>query len=539
MNSLIAPSKTLGYSNIYIDFLYKSEMVKQFYPAASLEDVAVQIDKHKYNRIEIAAILEKQNRAFGTSEKVFENIELLKDEKSVCLCTGQQAGLFGGSMLIIIKALAIVKAAKLYSKQLDRPVIPIFWIAGDDHDYEEVNHTYVQDRTSQIVKISYDNDPDIHLPTSKLKFTDKEALDKAKQLLKDTLGETDFTDELYSLIDKSYTTKDSYVSSFGKIMTRLTSELGLVLFSPGDKDAKRLAVDLFKDIVNKQDQMHTCLSETNSKIQNDGYHLQVEKNDNSAHLFYNLKDRTAVMQDGDRFIVGDKSFSKDELLQKIDKEPEKFSSDVMTRPILQSFFFPVISQKGGAAEIAYLAQINKLFELFELPIPYYKARPTATIVEKRFEKLMGENQIQFEDIVGDIELVINRILSKTFPEDIENKFQSLINRIKCHFEDFSTETLNYEPSLESFAKQTMGKIDFTLKSFEGKVFSAHKRKSKESRERIYRLWHSLYPNRTFQERVLNISFFISRYGFDFVPFLYDKIDCEENAHQLIYMSEYK
>ena len=152
---------------------------------------------------------------------------------------------------------------------------------------------------------------------------------------------------------------------------------------------------------------------------------------------------------------------------------------------------------------------------------------------------MGENQIQFEDIVGDIELVINRILSKTFPEDIENKFQSLINRIKCHFEDFSTETLNYEPSLESFAKQTMGKIDFTLKSFEGKVFSAHKRKSKESRERIYRLWHSLYPNRTFQERVLNISFFISRYGFDFVPFLYDKIDCEENAHQLIYMSEYK
>ena len=537
MSTFIKPNKTLGYSDIYLDFLMQKDGIDEFYTAQSLKSVAVQLKGQKFNRDEIADILTDQNKLFGASQKVFDNIKLLKDEKTLCIATGQQAGLFGGSLLIMIKALAIVKSAKLYSKQLQQPVIPIFWIAGDDHDYEEVNHTYTLDRLSQIVKSTYDVIPEIELPTSELLFENAEELNKAKATLYKSLGDTDFTEELYNLIDRCYAQSDNYAVSFGKLMAQLTKEYGLVLFSPGDRHVKKMSVNFFQSIIEKQDQLHEILSETNNQIQSQGYHIQVEKKENSAHLFFNLNGRKPVLSEGDKFTVEKKTFTKQEILDEIAEHPEKFSPDVMTRPIWQSLLFPIVSQKGGASEIAYLAQINKIFALFGLVTPLYKARPTLTVVEKRYQNLMETHEIHFEDLVGDIENVINRILAESFPEDIEHKFQSLKNHIKCHFEDFTEESLTFDKSLEPFAKQIMGKIDYTLNSFEGKVFSAHKKRSKESRERIYKLWHALYPMRTFQERIVNISYFISRYGFEFISFLYDQIDSEESSHKLIYISE--
>lgn len=537
MSTFIKPNKTLGYSDIYLDFLIQKEGIDEFYTAQSLKSVAVQHKSQKFNRDEIADILTDQNKLFGASQKVFDNIELLKDKNTLCIATGQQAGLFGGSLLIMIKALAIVKSARLYSKQLQQPVIPIFWIAGDDHDYEEVNHTYTLDRLSQIVKSSYDAAPDIGLPTAELIFENAEELNKAKATLRESLGETDFTEELNNLLDKCYTPSDTYVSSFGKLMAQLTKQYGLVLFSPADRRVKKMAVGFFKSIIEKQEQLHEILNETNTQIQSQGYHLQVEKKENSTHLFYNLHGRKPILYDGETFSVGDRSFTKEELLDAIAEHPEKFSPDVMTRPIWQSLLFPVVSQKGGAAEIAYLAQINKIFELFGLVTPFYKARPTLTVVEKRYQNFMDTHEIEFEDLVADIEIVINRILAESFPKDIEHKFQSLKNHIKCHFEDFTEESLAFDKSLEQFAKQIMGKIDYSLNTFEGKVFSAHKKRSSESRERIYKLWHALYPMRTFQERIVNISYFISRYGFEFVSFLYDQIEPEESNHKLIHLSE--
>ena len=175
-------------------------------------------------------------------------------------------------------------------------------------------------------------------------------------------------------------------------------------------------LNFFKIIVEHNQTIHDRLVETNNQLEHAGYHIQVEKKDNSAHLFYNSNGRKPVYHDNGKFTVDDKEFSKDELLKLIESEPEKFSPDVMTRPILQSYLFPVVSQKGGAAEIAYLAQLNKLFDLFELQAPLYKARPTATIVERRMEKLLGEMDIKFEELFGDIEDVVNRILTATFPQ---------------------------------------------------------------------------------------------------------------------------
>lgn len=538
MNNLIAPSKPLGYSKIYLDFLAGSEPAMHFYPATGPADVAEQLDIIDYDREGICAVLAKQNNLFGASQKTFENIEKLKDRRTLCVVSGQQAGLFGGPLLVFIKALSVVKAAELYSGQLNRPVVPVLWIAADDHDFEEVNNTWVLGRDAELVKVSYRTPPELELPAAEIRFTDETALKGAKKLLRETLGETDFTPGLYKLLDRLYTTGDTFVTAFGKLVAALTSDTGLILFSPGDKQAKRMAAGLLKAIVDGQDELHRRLSETNRQIQEHGYHIQVEKKENAAHLFYNCNGRRPVLRDGDEFTVDSRRFTREELHRLIEKQTVLFSPDVMTRPILQSYLFPVVSQKGGAAEIAYLAQINRIFDLFGLVTPFYKARPSVTIVEKRFEKMLREYKIGFDEIAGDIEQLVNRILARSFPQDLEDVFGHLRKHIECHFDDISSATLKFDPALRDFARQTFGKVDFSLKAFEGKVFSSHKKKSWEMRERIYRLWRSVYPNRNFQERSINIFYFLSKYGLDFMSFLYDRMDCEEKAHQVIHLSEF-
>lgn len=536
---LIKPTKALGYTDIYLDFIGGVESARVFYHAESLSDVASKLDNVKYDRGTVADILVAQNRLYGASDETFDNIAALSDPRAVCLLSGQQAGLFGGPMLTLVKAIALVKSARRYSKELDRPVLPVFWIAGDDHDLDEVNHVEVINRAGEMCSTTYKGKPEYELPLSEIYFSDEAELERVKESLKGCLGETDFTPELLETIDEAYGPDSTFVTAFGKLMARFTRGTGLIYFSPGDKQVKKLAAPFFRALLERQDELRSNLEKTNEKIRASGYHIQVEKKPESAHLFYNMNGRLPLIREGDSFRAGERLLSLDELLAEIDENPEKFSPDVMTRPLFQSYLFPTVAQLGGPAEIAYLAQMNSIFELFELPVPVHRARPSVTIVEKRMESLMREYDISFEDLSGDFEQTINRVMSKSFPHDIEKGFQSLRKDIQTRFNDFSQSMLAFDPSLRDFANQTFGKIDFSLKNFQGKLFSSHKKKSRETRERLYRIWHTLYPGRGFQERSLNISYFVARYGFDIVSFILEGMESEETSHQLLYMSEQK
>lgn len=539
MRTLITATKAMGYSDIYLDYLSGSGSAGRFYCAGDIDEAAAGLEGRNHDRDQITDILLRQNRAYGASASTLASIERLKEKDTLCVFTGQQAGLFGGPLLVVIKALAIVKAARLYTLQLKRPVIPVFWIAGDDHDFEEANHTFVLNRQSEPVRLEYASAPSLEAPTAEITFDDAQCLNDVKALLAETLGRTDFTEELYGLVDRCYTTSDTMVSAFGKFMTAVLGDHAPALFSPGDAAAKQMAAPLFKAIVTHQDELHNLLGKRNRSIVDSGYHIQVEKKENSTHLFCNEAGRKPVMRDGDRFVLGDHGMAQEELLAKIDAEPQKFSPDVMTRPILQSFLFPVLSQKGGPAEIAYLAQINPLFELFNVAPPYHMARASMTIVENRFSQLLHDNHIEFGELTGDIEQVINRVLAQTFPASLEKEFTQLRQDVEYHVNKFADETLKFDPALKKSAEQTHGKIDFTLKNFESKVFASHKKKSQEVRDRIYRLHRALYPNRGLQERCLNISYFVSRYGMSFVSYLYNILDSEEKSHQLVDLSGFE
>lgn len=541
MAKRIAPSKDLGYSDMYIDFVSGLHKARHFYALDNIQDVAARLDGIQFDRDRLADIVRAQNVAWGAGERTLANIEALRDPRAVCVFAGQQPGMLTGPMLVILKALGIIKAAERYFRELDRPVVPVFWIAGDDHDFVESNHTYLLDRkTSEPVKVAYAATPSQPIPTGAIRFENTTELEQFKAAVKEALGESDFTAELFATIDRCYTPEDTLVTGFARFLTALVGQFGLVLFSPSDPSVKKLATPFLIEIVEKQEELHRHISQANSQLTTEGYHVQVEKKDRAAYLFCNIEGRTPVMREADgAFSVGARLFSSDELKDFIRREPERFSPDVMTRPVMQSWLFPVLSQKGGPSEIAYLAQVDPIFPVFGRVAPYQAPRPSATFIEKHNEKIMEQHGITFTDLTGDIEQVVNRVLAESFPQDIERQAAQLRQRIEEEFQRFAERSLQFDKQLESVANTTQGKIDFALKQFEAKVFAAHKRRSGETRDRIYRLYHALYTNRGLQERALNVSYFIAKYGFGFVTFAYEQLDSEEKAHQLIPLSEYR
>ena len=533
----IAPSRKLGYTQLYLDFLAGAGSARKFYSSQNADVTARALDRIQFDRQATVSILRRQNETFGSSPAVFAAIDKLADPHAVCIFAGQQAGLFGGPMMTLLKALAIAKASRTLSTQLSRPVVPVFWIAADDHDLDEVNHTFLLNRLGALQRVDYHGRPEMALPLGQIQLEDGLSLEQPMQSFRETLGETEFTRELYELLERCYNPDNTFVTAFGKLMAALTAEYGLVLFTPNDREVKALARPFLRQVIEKQDLLHALLSERNQAVQSAGYHLQVQKQDNAAYLFVDLDGRKPVHRRGNDFTVGDRNFTKQELIALLESEPERFSPDVTTRPIFQAWLSPTAVQMGGPSEIAYFAQGNVIFDLFERPLPVHLARPTLTFVEKRFGKLMNEQAISFEEVAGDIEQVINRIMNKSFPEDIEGRYEQLRSEIRRQFDLFSEESLNFDPSLRGFAEQTSGKIDFALKTFESKLFTAHKKRSTDLRERIYRLQNALWPNGAFQDRSLNVANFVARYGYTFVSWLYESVDPLAPGPKLISLSE--
>ena len=157
---------------------------------------------------------------------------------------------------------------------------------------------------------------------------------------------------LYALLNEYYTPGDTFVTAFGKWLAHLTADYGLVLFSPADEEAKRLAEPFFLRILDAQEEIRHYLSSRNRLLSERGYHLQVHKKENATHLFYVLDSRRPILREGDSFLVGQKRYSKDELKKLVASDTEKFSPDVLLRPVFQSFLFPVLAQVGRPTEIA-------------------------------------------------------------------------------------------------------------------------------------------------------------------------------------------
>jgi bacillithiol biosynthesis cysteine-adding enzyme BshC len=534
----IRPVKEFRLSNLFLDFLGERPVLNKYFFARNPFEVAANLGDPKIDRNILSDILFRQNTIFRAKPGTFDSIEKLKRDDAICVFAGQQAGLFGGSLLTLYKAIGIVKRARLIEKELHHPVVPIFWIAADDHDFEEINHSFYINHHGEIERISYDSPPKRRVPAAEIFFDDKEAYGNLVDDVQKAFGNTDFTTELYDRLFRAYTSGNSFVTAFAQYLLDIMPDLGLVMFSPADKEIKTLSRDFLKRLAEGHFRMKELMQETARSLENDGYHLQAEKKESAAHLFYHAPQRIPIHFEDGVFLVEDKRLGLPGLLDLIDKHPEKFSPDVLTRPLWQSYLFPVVAQAGGPSEIGYFSQIGKLFELFNLIQPFYFFRPALTIIERRHEILLDNFKIRLTDLAGDIEGLVNDISIRSFPKEIEQTISEFRETLEEDYRGFLKAVMQFDESLEPMGKQTYGKIDFAFGAFEKKIYDHHKKRMEATRNQIYRLATMLFPNKNLQERSFNINYYIAKYGFGVVDFIADKIDASAKEHQLIYISEY-
>lgn len=534
MNIVVEPSNLLGYSTLSIDYLAHKQSARNLFLTKSPEQAVTLLPHTGYSRSTLIQVLNEQNKRYQSSSLTFDNIALLGNSDTLCVIAGQQPVLFGGPLYIMIKAVALAKQAKMLSKALDRVIVPVFWIDGDDHDFSETNHTHLLNHQGEIVAVSYNPEMTPAVSLGYRLLAQEPLLTTAKNTLYESMGQTEFTPHLEQLIANSYQINASMTDAFGMLMAQLTATLGIIYFCPTDNTLKAEATPFFKEIIRLQDVLHQQEEIANTGISQAGYAIQVKKKPDLTHLFYSAEgERQPIHREGMYFSTKRNKWSYDALFNELTENPHHFSTDVITRPLLQSYIFPVICQIAGPSELAYLAQVSPLFPVFNLVSPYYMPRPSATFIESRFQKIMHDYDISLDDLLGNIELTINRILASSFPQDLVYEWSEVTVHMNQIIDRFLKESLQFDKELHEFAKQTTHKIEGALEVFEKKVFSSHKKKQQVVRDRIYRLQKTLYMHQTPQERNLNIFYFLARYGHHFINYMCQTIDLNSRGHQLI------
>ena len=532
--------KISGTTKLFSDFLYDFGKVERFYVGDFRKDknylrVFKSIKERKYQREKLSSILGQQSRRFGSAEEGFKNIELLKEPDSLVIFTGQQVGLFGGPLFTIYKAISILKLAQELSFRFSRSFIPVFWLDSEDHDFEEVRSTSIIDKENQLEEIRYSP---AKTPSGEpmYKVVLEEEINSCVEKLKSSLHPTEFKDEVVHALEDRYSKGQTLPNSFAKWMVRLLGKYGLVIADPGDKELKKLAIDFFLKEIENPGRSMGLVRETGKTLESSGYHQQVVKSEEMVNLFLEVKEKRSTLKWSGEAIQIDgvnRKLSQNELRQIIEEEPERLSPNVLLLPLMRSYLFPTAAYIGGPGEISYYAQLKSVFDFFDIPMPVVYPRASVTLIEDKIKQLLQKYSLEFIDLFQDPEILINSILKEKFPDPLENTLEKKRNEILKILDSLEQELISSEPTLKQNLETTRGKIDYELKRLGEKLFQAYRQKDQTLKEQVYKAKKNLFPDNKLQERVLNLVPYLIKYGFEFVDFLYNKVEIEKVDHQLL------
>ena len=353
------------------------------------------------DRDKLAGVLHAYNKRIANGEAALANVHALGDRQTLAIVGGQQAGLFGGELLVLYKAITIIQLARQWSEKLNRTVVPIFWIAGEDHDFDEVNHIQFLSNAQQIEKIKVEHPTGLRTAVSRLPLTSEAweaALNKLDQSLMDTEFKAGLLDKMRSVTQQQATLSEA----FARWMAHLFGEYGLVLIDADDLELRKQESAMFGSIIDDNEAYAVALVRSQAEVGAAGYGIQAEIHAEGANLFtFADGQRLLLHREGDLF--KDKKstvhFTKAELRDRALMHPELMSNNVMSRPLMQEYLFPVLATVLGPGEIAYWALTKHAFEHFQMQMPIVASRLEFTLIEGTIKKQMDKYELSLADVL--------------------------------------------------------------------------------------------------------------------------------------------
>jgi len=519
-------------TRLFLDYLDSTPNVQQFYPRSPMflewaKDESSRVHYPPDRRNQIADILDHQNRGWGASPKTLENIARFRDG-ALALVTGQQVGLFGGPVFSIYKALSAVKLAA-EAQKLGIDCVPVFWLATEDHDLDEVNQIKVPYTENRLERLASTTAARKDAPVGSITFGDEisETVAAATALL----GESDAT----KMLAECYRPGDTFGTAFAKFFTRIFSDHGVILLDGSDPELDRIAAPLYRSAIERAPELNRALLDRDKLLQSSGYHQQVRITSSST-LFFIFRDGARVpvhAATNVEFLIGEAPASKEDLLGLVNSTPEVFSPNVLLRPVVQDFLLPTLAYVGGAAEVAYFAQVGVVHEHLLKRVTPILPRFSATLVEPKVQALLEKYKLAFSDLFHAPESLRDRIGSHMLPPNLQTSFDQATKAVERSMQDVRESIGELDKTLVESATNAESKMIYQLTNLRSRAARAELRQSEVVGRHAESLSCALYPEKTLQEREFAGIYFLARYGRELLNGLLETIHPDCVDHQIV------
>ena len=498
-------------------------------------DAAERVRSHQRNRGLIAAAVGDQLRSRNAPDAAGTAAALLGSPETLAVVTGQQAGIFGGPLYTILKAISAIQLARRAARILTAPVVPVFWVDAEDHDWAEIAGSTILDAQYQPRTVTLAPPAGAgERPVAALALDERVAA--AIDELQGALAPTEFTPWVIAGLRAAYQPGRGVADAFARWIESLLGPHGLVVFDASDAAVKPLLGTVFHREVSSPGRTAALAIAAGEALAARGHSPQVVPQADGCAVFRidpATGTRTAIRKQGDRFVAGDAVFTADDLAQEAREHPERFSPNVLLRPIAQDTLFPTICYVAGPSELAYLGQLRQVYEHFELPMPLVHPRASATLVDSAAIRFLTKYNVPLEDLQPQDEAALNRLLQAQLPPAVDAAFAAAERTIAGSMQQVIDAVSSVDPTLGGAAKSTLGKMEHELKTLQGKMIQAAKRRDETLRRQFTRAQAQTFPQGHPQERALSIVYFLNQYGPVLVDRLLDELPLDHGNHWVL------
>ena len=517
-------------TRIFSGFLAYSPEIRKFFPtqpdAENIAAFAESLPRDGNREARVADALEKQNRAWGASEQTLRNIQRLR-EGAFAVVTGQQVGLFGGPLMSLLKVGSLLALAKQV-QQSGVECAPVFWLATEDHDLDEINQALFLTHDFQLVPFKANTSGTAGAPVAHIRFAEgtNELVAQAAKLLGESLA-ADYLRE-------SYVEGETFSNAFAKLYTRIFGQHGLILLDPADPELHRIAAPLFVDALHRSAELDQAVLERNRELRDGNYHEQVKVTAQSTPLFALVDGaRTPVHRANGEFAIDKERLSSEALEKRIQAAPENFSANVLLRPVLQDYWLPTLAYIGGPAEVAYFAQAAVLYEELLGRVTPILPRMSATLIEPRIERLLLKYEVELPELFhGECELR-DCIAARSLPADLKENFELARRAVEVNLARVSASLGKLDPTLVEAAERAASKVRYQVARLEKRAAQSELRRTEILARHAAQIENALYPNKSLQEREIAALYFYANHGPELVPRLIELAQTRCPEHKVL------
>ena len=434
--------------------------------------------------------------------------------RGFAVTTGQQTGLFGGPLYTIWKILSAVRLADALEPLLDAPVLPVFWIASDDHDWAEVNHTAVVDASDDVRRLALDDpgeSPPVPMSDRILPAGTSRVVAELRQLLADS----PFASKLGRLVAGAYREGETMGGAFGALMRGLLADFDIALIDSAHPSLKAASSPILRHELEHAEEHAALLQEQSDRLVAAGYHAQVTVSADAANVFMHEPDgRDRLTREGNGWHLrrSRRSYTTAEVERLLADEPRRFSPNVMLRPVVESALIPTLAYVAGPGEASYFAQIGCLFEAHGIEPPVVVPRHGVTIVEPRIRRLLDRFGFEPADLARPLHEVTTDVIRAELPEAVTGPIETAGRAIEREYDALASAAERIDPTLRDWILGRRNRALIDVVKTERKITAHLKKRRADEIRQIRRVSMNLHPDGAPQERVLNVLPYLARYG---------------------------